>query len=598
MATDLELLRAHEPIIRFTNGELFLPTSVEGYVAACSLWENRPNGSNEQIAAPSELDLDRLAEEGRRGGGRALSLRFVQAPLSRSEYRAWRKTPRPRLGRGGRFQTVGYVGRLIDGAFRATLLARGSVPGGHIASAETTYREQLRDGTFPYYGHVSRVGGYIVLQYWYFYAMNDWRSTFGGVNDHEADWEMACVFLSEGEDGDPVPEWVALSNHDFTGDDLRRRWDDPDLQREGMHPIGFAGAGSHSGAFIPGDYVTRVHLPVIDWFSGLTQRARTALRRRRGLPAPKNEGFGIPYVDYARGDGVSIGPGQDHEWTPVVIDDETPWVRDFRGLWGLDTGDPFGGERAPAGPRYERERVVRGSWADPVAWAGLQKVPPGPSEYRASLQDRISRIGDLLAEQDHELDKARTRLRAHFAARESLSARGPARAERRELSREIAHEESTVEELIAKRSALVEERRLHQVTLDDRLPETDPHAHLVRAHGPYQPRVHGRQRFLTIWAAISAPLLIASLILVLLNPVAGTVATFTGITLVFAAVEAWGRGRLLALVAVLVGGIFILVIGTIFVGLLIVEWRLAIIALLAAIALALLITNVRELVRH
>jgi hypothetical protein len=29
--------------------------------------------------------------------------------------------------------------------------------------------------------------GYTVLQYWYFYAFNDWRSTYFGVNDHEAD---------------------------------------------------------------------------------------------------------------------------------------------------------------------------------------------------------------------------------------------------------------------------------------------------------------------------------------------------------------------------------------------------------------------------
>src|SRR5258708_1893491 len=32
----------------------------------------------------------------------------------------------------------------------------------------------------PYYGRVTRDGGYTVLQYWYFYSANDWRSTFGG----------------------------------------------------------------------------------------------------------------------------------------------------------------------------------------------------------------------------------------------------------------------------------------------------------------------------------------------------------------------------------------------------------------------------------
>ena len=52
-------------------------------------------------------------------------------------------------------------------------------------------------GQCHYYGHVSRDGGYVVLQYWYFYPMNDWRSTFGGVNDHEADWEQVTIFLAD-----------------------------------------------------------------------------------------------------------------------------------------------------------------------------------------------------------------------------------------------------------------------------------------------------------------------------------------------------------------------------------------------------------------
>ena len=36
-AADLELLRRHEPILRFTRGELFLPMPTDGYVAACDL---------------------------------------------------------------------------------------------------------------------------------------------------------------------------------------------------------------------------------------------------------------------------------------------------------------------------------------------------------------------------------------------------------------------------------------------------------------------------------------------------------------------------------------------------------------------------------
>ena len=36
-ATDLELLRAYEPIVRYNHGELFYPTNVDGYLRECDL---------------------------------------------------------------------------------------------------------------------------------------------------------------------------------------------------------------------------------------------------------------------------------------------------------------------------------------------------------------------------------------------------------------------------------------------------------------------------------------------------------------------------------------------------------------------------------
>ena len=75
------------------------------------------------------------------------------------------------------------------------------------------------------YIRVTREGGYTILQYWFFYAMNDWRTIYGGVNDHEADWEKVFVYLSEDEDGEVVPEWTVYSAHNERGEDLRRRWD-------------------------------------------------------------------------------------------------------------------------------------------------------------------------------------------------------------------------------------------------------------------------------------------------------------------------------------------------------------------------------------
>lgn len=383
--SDLALLRAYEPIVCFTRGELFLPTAVGPYVSQCSLWTGVEGAEQTPIVDHGDLTLERLAYEGAVYRDRPLFLRFVERPLSRREYRHWRDIPRERLTATGRFSTTGVFGRLLDASLRASLLLRGRVPAGLAAAAETAYREHLEATRFTYYGRVVRVGGYVCLQYWFFYAMNDWRSTFGGINDHEADWEMVTIYLADPDDGgSPRPAWVAFSSHDYSGDDLRRRWDDPELRREGTHPLVFAGAGSHSGAFIPGDYVVAVDPPQVRAVMRVLGRARRLLapwRHYVGTPA----GLGIPFVDYARGDGTAIGPGHEHEWTAVMVDDQTPWIRDYRGLWGLDTRDRFGGERAPSGPRYERSGSVRTSWANPLGWAGLLKVPPDDDEFAEAL---------------------------------------------------------------------------------------------------------------------------------------------------------------------------------------------------------------------
>ena len=379
-AEDLRLLRRYEPVLRFTEGELFLPMPVEAYLGKCSLWRTGAKrgrgGPTERLCAPGELTPTRLAQIG--GQGSDLSLRLVERTLDRKELRTWRRDPsRPRLAAGiSRFAAVGLLSRFIDAVMRLSLLLRGRVPGGTTAAAEQDYRAHVDPDGCPYYGRVTRDRGFVVLQYWFLYAMNDWRSTFAGVNDHEADWEQVTLFLPDPPESSSRPSWLTFSAHDETGDDLRRRSDDPDLQWRDTHPVVFVGAGSHSGACLPGDYLVTVEPPSLG-------RLFAALRRLSGLLLPwtraySGTAFGLPFIDYHRGDGPGVGPGEGKEWCPVLIDDQTPWVRDYRGLWGLDTGDPFGGERAPAGPRYERDGSVRLSWSDPVGWAGLDKEAPSP----------------------------------------------------------------------------------------------------------------------------------------------------------------------------------------------------------------------------
>src|SRR6185312_3243678 len=80
--------------------------------------------------------------------------------------------------------------------------------------------------------------------------------------------------------------------------------------------------------------------------------------RRRLLPwtaEPGRGAFAIPFVDYARGDGVAIGAGHEFTW------------------------------------------ITRRSWTDPLGWVGLAGVPATPVEEEQHLRSRIAEIDDDLA---------------------------------------------------------------------------------------------------------------------------------------------------------------------------------------------------------
>lgn len=594
-AGDLSLLQCYEPVLRFTRGELFLPMPVEDYLEKCSLWRSararrawRRRGGGEQLCPPGELTPARLAEVGA-SAGRDLSLRFVQRSLGWREFRTWRRdTDRPRLTAGSsRFAAAGLLGRLIDAVLRLSLLLRGRVPGGTAAAAEQSYRPQADPDSCPYYGRVTRDRGFVALQYWFLYAMNDWRSTFGGVNDHEADWEQVTVFLPDPPDPSAQPAWVAFSSHDEAGDDLRRRPDDPDLQWQGTHPVVFAGAGSHSGAYLPGDYLVTVEPPALG-------RMLAALRHvgRVLLPWTRTDGgtgLGIPFIDYRRGDGPGVGPGEAKEWHPVLVDDQTPWLHDYRGLWGLDTGDPFGGERAPAGPRYERGGSVRLCWSDPVGWAGLDKEVPSPAAQQQAVDDRISELDAHLARATQDVEARGDELRRARAGVRALDSRG-GQADRTGL----AALDASVEQARVRRQALAEERDALVHAFTHGLAREEPHAHLRHRALPNVTPARTRSRALRAWSAVSASVLLAGLAVVILGHLGALVPAFGGLALVMLSAEAFARGHLAQFLA---GLLAVAAVGAV-VGLAVWaalgHWRSAIAVLLIVAAVTLLLANIRD----
>ncbi len=572
--TDLELLRQYEPVLKYTRGELFFPTGIEAYLNCCSLWVGDDEDREREVVPAGELTVERLAGAEEEWPGRYKHLRFVQEASLAAEARRFRHGTRPEIPKSGRLAAVGVFGRILDVLVKFSLLIRGAVPGGLAAAAVTRYREYVDDGGATYYGRVVREGGYIVLQYWLFYAMNDWRSIYGGVNDHEADWEKVTVYLVEAPDGGTRPMWVGASSHEYTGDDLRRGWNDPDLYREGDHPVIFVGAGSHSHQMLPGDYLIQVDPAVL---RGVVRSWRRLTERLfPSTSAIVRHGIGVPFVDYARGDGTRVGSGGDREWRAVVIDDETPWVRGFRGLWGRDTRDFFDGERAPSGPRYERDGTIRGSWADPLAWGGLHKTPPSEDVARAELKEHLGRLDEEIREIDVEIARRRSELRRLSSAQLVLSRSAHTRARAREYTEQIRSEERELAEVYRRRALASDERDTHHAALDGGEPlEPGPKDHLRSPHLPYASGEHRPTRFVHVWAALSTPLLIIALSAMLLLQGPYTVPAMIGVVLLFAMFDSFARRKLLSFLAGLAAFTVVIVVIAAVIWVFTVNWRIA-----------------------
>src|SRR5215203_1820115 len=358
------LLRRFEPVIRSTTGDKFYPMDVEPYVRACSLWVQRPGEEAVCVVPAGELGLDRLAQQPMDGAGAVHFLMFTDADDLRLDSRGGRlrvfrrrakdrkeSTRAFRAGRG-RLARVGYFSRFVDALYSIALLARGRVPGESAAAASVAYERIMTEKErYRYYGRVLRQDGWIVLQYWLFYPFNDWRSGFFGANDHEA-------------------------------------------EKVGEHPVIYVGAGSHASYFAPGEYLTELTLPLPSPLARVTGGIRTFWKTRLGQYVGDGEEydggsgyFSIPFVDYARGDGLSVGEGGDRSWDDPKLISRTRLPRG-----SLDTADC--GDSTTGTPSRARMRqldlcttATRASTAPgttPWDGPGQTKYLPRPRRWRPS----------------------------------------------------------------------------------------------------------------------------------------------------------------------------------------------------------------------
>jgi hypothetical protein len=591
-APDIELLRAFEPVVRFTRGESFLPMSVATYLASAVRMRTDTGGRAEVLGTPGGLSDLTLSDQATGGAAVRDYLTVAGTGAGDDVATIFNRESRQAVGfqaRGGRLARVGYASRLIDALFAISLLARGRVPGSLARRAVLRYRAMAADGTdHPYYGRVVRTATWTAVQYWFFYAFNDWRSGFNGANDHEADWEQILVYLDTDTDGHAVPVWAAYAQHDYHGRDLRRRWDDAEqLDLVGDHPVVYAGAGSHASYFRPGEYLAEqpMRLPSL--------LRRVASAATRVMSGERRSGdariLSIAFVDFARGDGVSIGPGAERGWTPVVMDEAQPWVAGYSGLWGMSVQDPFQGEDAPAGPMFNRDRSVRSSWADPVSFAELHLEPP-PSQARTLLGERVEAIERRRAELAVQIPALERRLAA-VGAEDVVSSddarRTPSRSEERDRLRA---ELTDLQREQVEDGLRLSDLRMRIAAADEGRP-TPPQAHLRRIPVPTAPGADRIGRILEAWAAVSVGLLLLVLVGVLvLAPQFGTLIAI-GVIAVFFLVESILRGGVVGLLATwlrllaVVAGIVLLVN----------FWQIGLVVAAIAAGLFILRENVAEL---
>ena len=192
-----------------------------------------------------------------------------------------------------------------------------------------------------------------VIQYWFNYYYDDW------ANEHEGDWEMACVLVKDG-----VPVGVAVSQHE--GGEYRE-WSG--LESRGARPVLYVAAGSHALYFETG-----AHLTTREMF-GL---------RIGAVDAPVIGGSVLEFVDFTPRDGkgvvlddakVLLIPEPDPEtglWGHTEHSENCDgncehnfeWLN-FRGHWG---GTAFlqGSASGPLGPAFTGLR-----WDDPRMWVDV-----------------------------------------------------------------------------------------------------------------------------------------------------------------------------------------------------------------------------------
>ena len=177
------------------------------------------------------------------------------------------------------------------------------------------------------YAHVATdpaYAGRLALQYWLFYAYNDWN------NLHEGDWEMIQLDFDAGGAAEALakkPASVGYSQHEGAE---QATWGDDKLKLvDSTHPVVYPAAGSHANFFDSGLF----------------------------LGSSAEQGVGC---DNTTGPHDELRPAvATIPSDPAQARAEFPWI-DFQGRWGELQPAFFNG---PTGPNLKTQ------WTEPITWS-------------------------------------------------------------------------------------------------------------------------------------------------------------------------------------------------------------------------------------
>jgi hypothetical protein len=326
----LALVRQYEPIFRFHQDENFYPMPVDNYLKSCSLHVIE-NKQGILCVPPPYVDIDDLPMF-------ATTNHFlVYADRKEADEEAARKI-REMLEREQAAKGLSFIEFKHEIKKRAESMGIDilntfkpfAMPDKILKQAKENYGG-LAQQSPTYYYRIIQEEGYTIIQYWFFYAYNDFLTTHGGSNDHEGDWECITLYLQEGE-----PAYAVYASHGGGGEHNRRTWDQLELIES--HPVVYVGAGSHASYFTPE-------------LDSVEKKKFTA--------------------------GEAVGPNASYPWiSPQSL--AVSWCEDYQGRWGArqwdrpiyEMGDSKGGP--PTGPKFNRDGSIRLEWQDPLAYAALK----------------------------------------------------------------------------------------------------------------------------------------------------------------------------------------------------------------------------------